>query len=46
MGKKFSFQGLTLTYSSELYLGYSWDSGFVRNGKPGSGLILAWYKSF
>lgn len=33
-------------WDSELYLGYSWDSGFVRNGKPGSGLILAWYKSF
>jgi hypothetical protein len=33
-------------WNSELYLGYSWDSGFVRNGHPGSGLILAWYKSF
>jgi hypothetical protein len=33
-------------WNSELYLGYAWDSGFVRNGKPGSGLILAWYKSF
>ena len=33
-------------WESELYLGYSWDSGFIRNGKPGSGLILAWYKSF
>ena len=33
-------------WESELYLGYSWDSGFVRNGTPGSGLILAWYKSF
>jgi hypothetical protein len=32
--------------NSELYLGYSWDSGFIRNGKSGSGLILAWYKSF
>jgi uncharacterized protein with beta-barrel porin domain len=29
-----------------LYLGYSWDSGFIRNGKPGSGLIPAWYKTF
>jgi len=33
-------------WNSELYLGYSWDSGFIRNGKPGSSLILAWYKSF
>jgi hypothetical protein len=33
-------------WNSALYLGYSWDSGFIRNGKPGSGLILAWYKSF
>lgn len=33
-------------WKSELYLGYAWDSGFVRNGKPGSGLILTWNKSF
>jgi hypothetical protein len=33
-------------WKSELYIGYSWDSGFVRNGKPGSGLILTWNKSF
>jgi hypothetical protein len=33
-------------WNSALYLGYSWDSGFIRNGKPGSGLTLAWYKSF
>jgi hypothetical protein len=33
-------------WNSELYLGYSWDSGFIRNGKSGGGLILAWYKSF
>lgn len=38
--------GTGFFWKSELYLGYSWDSGFVRNGKPGSGLILAWYKSF
>jgi hypothetical protein len=38
--------GTGFYWKSELYLGYSWDSGFVRNGKPGSGLILAWYKSF
>lgn len=33
-------------WNSQLYLGYSWDTGFIRNGQPGSGLILAWYKSF
>jgi hypothetical protein len=33
-------------WNSELYLAYSWDSGFIRNGKPGSGLILTWNKSF
>jgi hypothetical protein len=33
-------------WNSALYLGYSWDSGFVRNGKSGSGLILVWNKSF
>jgi hypothetical protein len=33
-------------WDSELYLGYSWDSGFIRNGKPGNGLILVWNKSF
>ncbi len=33
-------------WNSSLYLGYSWDSGFIRNGKPGSGLILVWGKSF
>lgn len=33
-------------WNSELYLGYSWDSGFVRNGKPGSGLVLVWNKAF
>jgi hypothetical protein len=33
-------------WNSELYLGYSWDTGFIRNGKSGSGLILAWYKPF
>ncbi len=32
-------------WNSSLYLGYSWDTGFVRNGKPGSGLILLWSKS-
>jgi hypothetical protein len=33
-------------WNSELYLGYSWDSGFIRNGKPGSSLLLYWYKTF
>jgi hypothetical protein len=33
-------------WDSELYLGYSWDSGFIRNGKSGSGVILVWNKSF
>lgn len=33
-------------WNSCLYLGYSWDTGFVRNGKPGSGLIVTWSKSF
>jgi hypothetical protein len=33
-------------WNSALYLSYSWDSGFIRNGKPGSGLILVWNKSF
>ena len=33
-------------WDSTLYLGYSWDTGFIRNGKPGSALILTWSKSF
>jgi hypothetical protein len=33
-------------WNSELYLAYSWDSGFIRNGESGSGLILTWNKSF
>jgi hypothetical protein len=33
-------------WNSALYLGYSWDTGFIRNGKSGSGLILTWNKSF
>jgi len=33
-------------WNSALYLGYSWDTGFVRNGKSGSGLILTWSKAF
>jgi len=33
-------------WNSSLYIGYSWDSSFIRNGKSGSGLILAWNKLF
>jgi hypothetical protein len=33
-------------WNSQLNLSYSWDSGFIRNGKSGSSLSLAWYKSF
>jgi hypothetical protein len=33
-------------WNSSLYLAYSWDSGFIRNGKPGSGMILTWNKAF
>jgi hypothetical protein len=33
-------------WKSKIYLDYSWDSGFVRNGKPGSGLIFTWNKAF
>lgn len=33
-------------WNSSLYLAYSWDSGFIRNGKSGSGMIITWNKSF
>lgn len=33
-------------WKSSVYLGYSWDSSFIRNGKSGSSLILAWSKAF
>jgi len=33
-------------WNSEVYLAYSWDSGFIRNGESGSGIILTWNKSF
>jgi hypothetical protein len=33
-------------WNSSMYLGYSWDSGFIRNGTAGSSLILIWNKSF
>ncbi len=32
-------------WNSELTLGLSWDTGFIRNGEPGAGLILTWNKS-
>jgi hypothetical protein len=32
-------------WRSELTLGFSWDTGFIRNGKPGSGLIVTWSKA-
>ena len=33
-------------WNSSLYLDYSWDNGFIRNGKSGSGIILLWNKAF
>jgi len=33
-------------WDSSIYLDYSWDSGFIRNGKDGSGIILTWNKAF
>jgi hypothetical protein len=33
-------------WNSSLYLDYSWDNGFIRNGKEGSGFIITWNKSF
>jgi hypothetical protein len=33
-------------WNSAIYLDYSWDSGFIRDGKSGSGFILTWNKSF
>ena len=33
-------------WKSEVFLAYSYDSGFIRNGKPGSGIILTWNKTF
>jgi hypothetical protein len=32
-------------WNSSIYLAYSWDNGFIRDGKPGSGLILTWNKA-
>lgn len=33
-------------WDSELYLGYSWESGFIREGKAGNGITVNWNKSF
>jgi hypothetical protein len=33
-------------WNSRLYLEYAWDSGFLRNGVPGSSVTLQWAKSF
>jgi hypothetical protein len=33
-------------WNSELYLAYSWESGFIRGGKPGSGIAIIWNKMF
>lgn len=33
-------------WNSEVYLAYVWDSGVIRSGKAGSGLLLTWNKLF
>ena len=33
-------------WNSEVYLDYSHDSGFIRNGEPGSSVTFTWNKSF
>jgi hypothetical protein len=33
-------------WKSQLYIEYAWDTGFLRNGKPGSSITLLWSKSF
>jgi hypothetical protein len=33
-------------WNSQLFAQYSWDTGLLRNGKPGSCLNLLWSKSF
>jgi hypothetical protein len=32
--------------NSEFYLAYAWDSGIIRGGRSGSGLLLTWNKLF
>ena len=33
-------------WNSEIYLAYVWESGVIRDGKPGNGMIVQWSKSF
>ena len=33
-------------WDSSLYFDWSWDDGFIRDGKPGHGFILTWNKNF
>jgi hypothetical protein len=33
-------------WNSQLYIECAWDSGFIRDGKPGSTLTVLWSKSF
>lgn len=33
-------------WKSALYLAYTWDSGWIRNGRSGSGVALTWNKLF
>lgn len=33
-------------WNSQLYIEYAWDTGFLRDGKPGGSLTLLWSKSF
>ena len=33
-------------WNSEFYLAYTWDSGVIRGGRSGSGLLLTWNKLF
>jgi hypothetical protein len=34
------------SWNSVLYVGYSQDSSFIRNGRSGSAMILDWCKLF
>ena len=33
-------------WNSSIYLAYSWESGFIRGGKSGSGIAIIWNKLF
>ena len=39
-------RNITRHWPESHYTRSSWDSGFIRNGKSGSGMILTWNKSF